>query len=244
MAALRALTTDRTALMTMHTPSSETPVEATFAFVDLAGFTAMTEAHGDSHAVAIVRAFRDRALQVIGPHDELVKTIGDAVMLRFATPETAVTALRELLQRELIVHDAVLLPRAGAHHGNAVAVDGDYYGAAVNLAARVAGEAGGGQLLVTTRTAIAARDVGAIVTHVGSVQLRNVSDSVDVWDVRVGDGDDTVVIDPVCQMRVPTSGDAAITLDWSGRRLHFCGLSCVSRFAVDPEPYLHRRPTS
>ena len=72
------------------------------------------------------------------------------------------------------------------------------------------------------------------------MELRNVSESVDVWDVRVGDGDDTVVTDPVCQMRVPTTGHAAIALDWSGRRLHFCGLPCVSRFAADPERYLNR----
>jgi class 3 adenylate cyclase len=39
-------------------------------------------------------------------------------------------------------------------------VDGDYYGGAVNLAARVAGQARGGQLLVTTHAALAARDLG------------------------------------------------------------------------------------
>jgi class 3 adenylate cyclase len=141
----------------MNATPNDTAVEPTFAFVDLAGFTAMTEAHGDTEAVTIVRAFRDRALQVLGPDDELVKTIGDAVMLRFPTPEAAIVALRELLQRELVVGDAVLLPRAGAHHGPAVVVDGDYYGGTVNLAARVAGEASGGQLLVTTRAALAAR---------------------------------------------------------------------------------------
>ena len=222
----------------MNTIASDTGIEATFAFVDLAGFTAMTEAHGDTEAVAIVRAFRDRALQILGPGDELVKTIGDAVMLRFPTPEAAILALRQLLERELVVRDAVLLPRAGAHHGHAVVVDGDYYGAAVNLAARVAGEARGGQLLVTERAAIAARDVGAIITHVGSVELRNVSASVDVYDVRVGEDADTVVTDPVCQMRVPTTGDdVAIVLEWSGRRYHFCGLPCVARFAANPDRY-------
>jgi class 3 adenylate cyclase len=240
MAPASATATDPFEPATMSTTSSDTAVEATFAFVDLAGFTAMTEAHGDAEAVAIVRAFRDRALHVLGPDDELVKTIGDAVMLRFPTPEAAITALRELLQRELVVHDAVLLARAGAHHGPAVVVDGDYYGATVNLAARVAGEARGGQLLVTTRAALAARDLGAIVTHVGSVQLRNVSESVDVYDVRVDEETDIVVTDPVCQMRVPTTGDAAIALDWSGRRFHFCGLPCVSRFAADPTRYLDR----
>ena len=137
----------------MTATPTEDAVEATFAFVDLAGFTAMTEAHGDAEAVAIVRAFRDRALLVLRPGDELVKTIGDAVMLRFPTPQAAISALRELLQRELVVGNAILLPRAGAHHGPAMRVDGDYYGGAVNLAARVAGQARAGQLLVTTHAA-------------------------------------------------------------------------------------------
>jgi adenylate cyclase len=225
----------------MSSSPSEGTIEATFAFVDLAGFTAVTEAHGDVEAVSIVRRFRDRTLDVLGPGDELVKTIGDAVMLRFPTPEAAVVSLRQLLQHELGVHDAALLPRAGAHHGNAVLVEGDYYGAAVNLAARVAGQARGGQLLVTSHVAMAARDLGAIITHVGSVSLRNVSESIDVYDIRISDSAQTAVTDPVCQMRVPTTGESAIVLDWAGRRFHFCGLPCVSRFAANPDRFLNRQ---
>ena len=91
-------------------------VDATFAFVDLAGFTAVTEAHGDHQALAIIQAFRARTQEVLGPDDELVKTIGDAVMLRFPTPTRAVVALQQLIQREISTPEAVLVPRAGAHH--------------------------------------------------------------------------------------------------------------------------------
>ena len=121
-------------------------------------------------------------------------------------------------------------------------VEGDYYGAAVNLAARVAGQARGGQLLVTAAIADAAQEMGATITHVGSVDLRNVSQAVDVYDIRVEDASEAVVTDPVCQMRVPTTGDAAISLDWAGRRFNFCGLPCVSRFAASPARYLNRTP--
>jgi adenylate cyclase len=224
----------------MSSAPTEETVEATFAFVDLAGFTAVTEAHGDVEAVSIVRRFRDRALDVLGDGDELVKTIGDALMLCFPTPAAAVVALGRLLRLELVVEDAALLPRAGAHHGSALHVEGDYYGAAVNLAARVAGQARGGQLLVTADVAMAARDLGTVITHIGAIGLHNVSESIDVYDVRVGDSVQTAVTDPVCQMRVPTSGDAAIMLDWGGRRFHFCGLPCVARFAADPDRYLTR----
>jgi class 3 adenylate cyclase/YHS domain-containing protein len=212
-------------------------VDATFAFVDLAGFTALTEAHGDVEAVSVIRAFQDRVQHALRPGDRLVKTIGDAVMLAFPTPRRAVDALRRLLRSELVHHDAVLLARAGAHHGPAVAVDGDYYGAGVNLAARVAGQARGGELLVTVKVAMAARDAGAVVTHLGPVELRNVPAPVDVYRVDVADTIPEAAIDPVCQMRVPIDGPSAVILEWGGRRVHFCGLPCVARFAAHPDRY-------
>jgi adenylate cyclase len=205
-------------------------VEATFAFVDLAGFTALTDTHGDTEAVATVRRFQDRVRTVLQPGDELVKWIGDAVMLKFDNPRRAVAALQNLLERELSTADAVLLPRAGAHHGPAMAVDGDYYGATVNLAARVSAQATGGHLLVTEQTAMAARDLGAAISHVGAVTLRNVAQTVDVYDIRIGEHDRTN-IDPVCHMRVPVD-DSSPMLRWQGRDIWFCGLPCLAHFAT------------
>ncbi|HYD09990.1 MAG TPA: adenylate/guanylate cyclase domain-containing protein [Acidimicrobiales bacterium] len=213
-------------------------VYATFAFVDLAGFTAVTEAHGDREAIAILHAFRARVQEVLGPEDELVKTIGDAVMLRFPTPAGAVIALQELLRREIAAADAVLVPRAGAHHGRAVAVEGDYYGAAVNLASRVAGCARAGQLLVTGEVAAAAQELGAVISHAGQPQLRNISEEIDLWEIRFDASCGETTIDPVCQMRVSRDDANAITLEWNGRRHHFCCLPCVSRFAASPSTYL------
>jgi class 3 adenylate cyclase/YHS domain-containing protein len=213
--------------------------EATFAFVDLAGFTALAEAHGDAVAAAVVRRFRERAVAVLEPGDELVQTVGDEVMLRFPTPERAVRALRDLLVGDVAANEATLVPRGGAHHGTAVRIDRDYYGAAVNLASRVAGQARGGELLVTERVAVAARDAGLPTRLVGALDLRNVRRPVDVYDVRIADDRDTAV-DPVCQMRVPITGDDAITLDWAGRRRHFCGLPCLSAFAANPDAFLPR----
>ena len=215
-------------------------LDATFAFVDLAGFTAVTEAHGDREAVAILQAFRARTQEVLGPHDELVKTIGDAVMLRFATPTHAVVALQELLRREIATPEAVLLPRAGAHHGRAVAVEGDYYGAAVNLASRVAGHARAGQLLVTNEVASAAQRLGSVVSHIGTPELRNISEPIDLYMVRVDATAVETAVDIVCQMRVSITDAHAISLKWNGRHQHFCGLPCVARFAASPDAFLAR----
>jgi class 3 adenylate cyclase len=62
--------------------------EATFLFADIAGFTALTEAHGDEHAVRLVEEFAN-AVQAELPRvdGEYVKAVGDALMLR--VPDSA-----------------------------------------------------------------------------------------------------------------------------------------------------------
>ena len=119
--------------------------DRTFAFVDLAGFTALTEVHGDDAAVAMLARFRRITSECLGPDDVFVKTIGDAVMLAFADPSGAVSCLRRLFDSALA--DSTLpLMRAGAHHGPAIEDGNDFFGATVNLAARVAANAAGGHL--------------------------------------------------------------------------------------------------
>jgi adenylate cyclase len=70
--------------------------------VDLAGFTAVTDAHGDAEAVSICGCSTTVALDVLQPGDELVTTIGDALMLRFPTPDGAIVARRELRRERVL----------------------------------------------------------------------------------------------------------------------------------------------
>jgi adenylate cyclase len=66
-------------------------MEATFLFADIAGFTALTEAHGDEEAAALVADFCDRVQSELGGFGATqVKTIGDALMLRIPDPKQAV----------------------------------------------------------------------------------------------------------------------------------------------------------
>src|SRR5829696_8231536 len=125
----------------------------TFLFADLSGFTALTEAHGDEEAANLVTRFAAEVRATLPDYGaEQVKTIGDAVMIRADIPERAVrlaiAIVHDLGRRH--GHPAV---RAGVHTGPAVERDGDWFGAAVNLAARVSGAASGGEVLVTADTA-------------------------------------------------------------------------------------------
>ena len=68
------------------------PLAATFLFADIAGFTALTEAHGDEQAADLVGEFtRAVARELPGVDGTHVKTIGDALMLRIPRPENAIS---------------------------------------------------------------------------------------------------------------------------------------------------------
>lgn len=161
----------------MTAPASET--EATFGFVDLAGFTALTEVHGDSEAVALLDRFEAIANDSLGLGDRLVKTIGDAVMVVFPRPDAAVAALSRLFVA--LAETELPVARAGLHHGPAIERGGDYLGASVNLTARVAAQAQGGQVLATIEVADAARISGVAVVDLGCFTLRNITEPVQLF---------------------------------------------------------------
>lgn len=210
--------------------------ERTFSFVDLAGFTALTEAHGDTDAVGVLDRFEALVRAALSAGGELVKTMGDAAMLASPDPAAAIQTL-ERLWESCGEACGFPLPRAGAHHGRAVARAGDYLGASVNLAARVADQAGGGQVLATAGVAEAARLRGREVVGLGAHRLRNLPEPVELFEIRLGLAGQDRVVDPVCRMRV--EADRAVgTLLHAGRRHWFCSVACLTAFATDPGCYL------
>jgi adenylate cyclase len=71
----------------------------TIAFVDLAGFTALTEVHGDDAAVDLLDTFTAAARDAVAHTGaELVKTIGDAVMLAAPDPRSGLLAVEQVFE--------------------------------------------------------------------------------------------------------------------------------------------------
>ena len=211
--------------------------DATFVFADIAGFTALTEAHGDEEALALVESFTDVVRRELPPVDgEHVKTIGDALMLRIPAPGDAIR-LGIGISQQAWSHGAVPV-RVGMHHGPAIERDGDYFGAAVNLAARVSGAAAGGEVLVSGLTAALAPDLeGVMYQSRGRQQLRNVSEPVELFAaVPVEAGSEQLPIDPVCRMAVDPER-APGRLHHEGQAYFFCSLSCAGAFAQRPERF-------
>ena len=126
-------------------------------FTDLRGSTAMYAERGDPHAYRLVRDhFAILADAIDRNNGALVKTIGDAVMASFASGADAVRAAFES-QAELCARAAdmggELVLKAGVHAGACLAVKLndrlDFFGGAVNTAARVQGLSRGNDVVVT-----------------------------------------------------------------------------------------------
>lgn len=213
--------------------------EATFLFADIAGFTALTEAHGDEQAVELVEEFASTVqteLPAVG--GEYVKAVGDALMLRVPDPADAVRLGLWITRDAMSGHQAPSV-RVGANHGTAVERDGDYFGATINVAARVSALAAGGELLVTGQMAALAPDLeGVLYESRGRQVLRNVAEPVEIFAVvRLDETADHLANDPVCQMAVdPERSVGRLLLD--EKAYYFCSLTCAAAFAQRPDRYV------
>ncbi len=143
-------------------------------FLDLSGFTRLTEEGGDQVAVnlaARLRALVRRSSQEHG--GESVKWLGDGVMLYFPDPGDGVLATLDMVERA--ANDALPPARAGIHAGPVVFQEGDYFGRTVNLAARITDYARPGEVLVSQEVVEAASQSSLSFDEIGPVTLKGVT---------------------------------------------------------------------
>jgi adenylate cyclase len=210
----------------------------TFFFADMAGFTALTEVHGDEEAADIAGGFCRSVRELLPAREaEVIKTIGDAVLVRATDPTAALRHALRVAHEVGLQHGAPIV-RVGMHTGPAVEREGDWFGSTVNIAARIAGSAAGGEVLLSEATRFAVGDVDGVAFHQrGDQRFRNVKEPVKVYAAVAEGVDDTGLrIDPVCRMAVDPARNAG-TLTYEGTEYHFCSLDCARAFAEDPEAY-------
>lgn len=147
----------------------------TFLFTDLRGSTALYERVGDLAAFDLVRThFRVLHEIVATEAGAVVKTIGDAVMATFPSPDRAVAAALRMREAMLRLNtergSEDLLLKIGIHEGPCLAVSmndrQDYFGQTVNIASRVQGLAEP-QVILTTEAVIGNEQVSEMLRHSG-----------------------------------------------------------------------------
>jgi adenylate cyclase len=211
----------------------------TFVFADLAGFTALTEAHGDEEAADLAGEFFEAVRQLLPDHDaEQVKTIGDAVLVRVPDAAQAVRLGLQIVD-EVTRRESFPVVRVGMHTGPATERAGDWFGAAVNLAARVSAAAAGTEVLLTEATRTLAGELEGIeFCRHGIERFRNVGEPVSLFRaLDAGREAEVGRIDPVCRMAVDPDRSAG-NLRHEGIEYCFCSLECARAFAAEPERFV------
>jgi len=214
-----------------------TGTERTLLIADLSGYTALTEAHGAWHASEVVLRFNRIAQAAIEPGVEIVDCIGDQVLCAGADTDAVLRSALRLcaaVERE----PDFLAVQTGIHRGPIVERSGRLFGTPVNLTARLAAHARGGQILCTEPVAASAREhPGVKQSVVGRKRFKNVPFAVTVYELtRVNQFAESAAIDPVCRMQVEPRR-AAATIQHGGFTYHFCSVECARLFDEAPEQY-------
>ena len=168
------------------------PVELSIVFADIAGSTRLYELLGDALARALIADCLALLSEQTTRHGGIViKTIGDEVMCTFPRSDQAVEAamaMQEAVTNELPRRNAGspsdMAIRIGLHHGPAILDEGDVFGDAVNVAARMAAVAKGGQIITTQETAEGlATNLRSTTRHLDRIAVKGKTGDIDIFEV-------------------------------------------------------------
>ena len=128
--------------------SDSKEVEIVILVADLSGYTALTEAHGDRSAAKIVTRYLEIVEGVLHGGVRLVQRVGDEVLI---SGEKVSGVIRTALKLANTIEREPLFPavHAGIHAGVVLEQEGHFFGSTLNITARVASHARGGQILCT-----------------------------------------------------------------------------------------------
>jgi class 3 adenylate cyclase len=200
-------------------------VERCFAFVDLSGFTAFTEHHGDERTVEVLTAFRGRVREIAARRGvRVTKWLGDGAMLSSADSGAVVAMVVELADR---IRDSVPLGiRAGLATGAVIMFEGDdYIGRPANVAARLCDMADAGQTLAT-REAASQSPLWVATGPFVPMPVQGLDRPVEAATLCIAEAPETTT-DPCCGLTLPLLRglDTAFGADGTVRR--FCSPACA-----------------
>ncbi|MBX9639710.1 MAG: adenylate/guanylate cyclase domain-containing protein [Mycobacteriaceae bacterium] len=155
-------------------------------FADLSGFTALTQALTPAQLSELLNEFAGAVSDVVhADGGRVVKFIGDEVMWVSAAPEQLAQAAVDLVDHPQAREEGLQV-RAGLAYGTVLAINGDYFGNPVNLAARLVSAAAPGQIL--TDEALHERLPGWPATPHGPLVLKGFDHPVPAFELRAGGG--------------------------------------------------------
>jgi class 3 adenylate cyclase len=153
-------------------------------FADLSGFTALTQALTPAELSELLNQFAGTVSDVVhADGGRVVKFIGDEVMWVSATPARLAQVAVDLVDHPKAREEGLQV-RAGLAYGTVLAINGDYFGNPVNLAARLVAAAAPGQILATPELHDELPDWPAVAQ--GPLTLKGFDDPVTAFDLHTG----------------------------------------------------------
>jgi len=168
---------------------SEPAPAVTYLFSDIEGSTRLWESEPERMRPALARHDAIASAAVLRNRGTIVKMTGDGVHAAFESPLDALVSVLELQQELAAAHTAggiVLKVRCGLHSGADERRRGDFFGPAVNRAARIMSAAHGGQILLSQAVAEGVCEslpAGVTLRDLGAVRLRDLSTPERVYQV-------------------------------------------------------------
>jgi adenylate cyclase len=154
-------------------------------FVDLTGYSRLTELHGDEAAVTFSTLLREVADRVARDYGgRTVKLLGDGAILLFPNGEAGLRGGADMLTSQVWPSE-LPPPHIGLHAGPVIQRDGDIFGGTVNVAARLSARAEAGTFLASASAASDVDAHGLIIDPIGSLTLKNISRPLEVVRVTV-----------------------------------------------------------
>lgn len=207
-----------------------------FGFIDLSGFTALTEVEGDERAVSVLSAFRTLVRDICSRRGvRVAKWLGDGAMLVSVEGTPLLGATLEM-QHSMESVEVPAALRCGVSAGEVILLEGDdYIGHAVNLAARLCDQAPGRVVLATAAVVPHLPKWGAVL-RTEEIAVRGLERPIPVAHLGLRPLTPPVFADPVCGIPLTREAAESSAHDRAGRNYWFCSESCRDTWERRPEP--------
>jgi adenylate cyclase len=207
-----------------------------FGFVDLSGFTALTEAQGDERAVSVLSTFRGLARDICSRRGvRIAKWLGDGAMLVSVDgPPLLATTLE--MQHAMAQAKLPASLRCGVSGGEVILLEGDdYVGSVVNLAARLC-DLGPGRVVLAAESIVGALPKWGEVLRTEETQVRGIERPLPISHLGLRPLGSPVQEDPVCGIPLTAEVAEESARDGLGREVWFCSESCRDTWERRPRP--------
>lgn len=219
-------------------------VQRAFAFIDLSGFTALTESQGDERAVSLLTVFRATVRAICSRRAvRIAKWLGDGAMLVSTDAKPLVAAALETAFAAENETEPIVV-KCGIAHGSVILLEGDdYIGHAVNVAARLCELADGHEVLAVADM-IGDVPPWGTVEAADEVSIRGLEQPIAIVRLGLHRPGRGTIRDPVC--RIPLTPDTAFARhgDIDGATLLFCSDSCLETWLERPTGSAREEPGS